>query len=496
MFCVSIAQQSHRMALVDMYNAAPMCDIIELRLDRFEKAPDFQQLLEKKYKPVIVSCRRKQDGGEWEGTEENRLAVLRQAVLAKADYVEIECDVASQIRRYGQTKRIISYTNTMEVPDDLTEIYQECRSADPDVIKLTLPSRTPEEAWPIIKIVAKASVPTVVAGWGRGGRLLSVLGNRYKAPWTYAALERGMEAYPGMASIAELESVFDIRNVNSKTPLLGVCGSLDEQTPLIMALNHGFRLLGKKTRCLPIDVRDIDYFRKVVDAIQLEGVVVDSMHRRDFVEILQDAEDLVKASGACDFISTKDKNWKGFSVLPRAAAGALEDALVARRPEEPAFAGKSFLVIGTGGTARSIAKYLVRKNASVIVADQDNSKAQQMASEIGGRYIPNGQVYTILVDGLLLTANDDAESPKQPAISIPPSVAREGLAIVDLSNFPHSTKLLRESRVMRGLPIDPLEILVRGVRMILKAYSSESVEASKLQEALGDWEANNQETSD
>src|SRR5437868_4705033 len=97
MICISIAQQSRRFARADMVNASRQCDLLEVRLDRFGKAPDVGELLTAKLKPVIISCRRPQDGGEWQGSEEERLAILRQCIISKADYVEIEMDVADQV---------------------------------------------------------------------------------------------------------------------------------------------------------------------------------------------------------------------------------------------------------------------------------------------------------------------------------------------------------------------------------------------------------------
>src|SRR5207244_1391100 len=58
MICISIAQESRRLALADMLNAARQCDLLEIRLDRFDKAPDVGELLAHKPKPVILSCRR------------------------------------------------------------------------------------------------------------------------------------------------------------------------------------------------------------------------------------------------------------------------------------------------------------------------------------------------------------------------------------------------------------------------------------------------------
>ena len=60
------------MALVDMLNAGGQCDLLEVRLDRFEKAPDFGDLLSARTKPVIMSCRRTRDGGYWDASEEER----------------------------------------------------------------------------------------------------------------------------------------------------------------------------------------------------------------------------------------------------------------------------------------------------------------------------------------------------------------------------------------------------------------------------------------
>src|SRR5262249_30312456 len=111
MICITIAQKSRRLALADLLNAARMGDMVEVRLDGFEKAPDFGDLRAAARKPIILSCRRPCDGGFWEGSEEDRLALLRQGIISKADYVEIELDVADQIRPYPGVQRVISYTN-------------------------------------------------------------------------------------------------------------------------------------------------------------------------------------------------------------------------------------------------------------------------------------------------------------------------------------------------------------------------------------------------
>src|SRR5438105_3173362 len=217
MICISIAQESRRLALADMLNAARLGDLLEVRLDRFGKGPDVTELLAHKPKPVILSCRRQQDGGDWQGTEEERLALLRQCIAHKADYVEIEIDVADQIREFPPAKRVISYTNWRETRADIAEIYAEARTKKPDVIKLMTLARSPEEAWPLVQILGKPALPTVVVGLGKPGIMLTLLGKKIGAPWTYAALERGMEAHPDQPTVADLVETYYYRDFERST---------------------------------------------------------------------------------------------------------------------------------------------------------------------------------------------------------------------------------------------------------------------------------------
>jgi 3-dehydroquinate dehydratase/shikimate dehydrogenase len=488
MICVSIAQTSHKLAFVDMLNAGNQCDLLEIRLDRFEKSPHIRALIEASPKPTIVSCRRREDGGAWEGTQAARLTLLRQAVLDKADYVEIELDCADQVRRYGDTKRVITYTNTAEVPDDLEAIYAEACRKDPDVIKLTLPARTPEEAWPLLKIVAKGQRPTVAVGWGRNGMMLNILGRRYKAPWTYAALEKGMETYPGMLSIRELEDFYDYRAIDSKTPLLAVTGLADEQLIVSRVLNHGFRLTGNKTRCLPLEMGEVELFRKIAQAIKLAGVIVEDRLREQIVSVVNSSEEAVQSAGAADFIAIVGDQWRAFNVMYRCVVSSIEDALRQIHPAEKPLAGRTIVVVGCGPTARSIAVAVQKRGGAVVLADSDNDRAQRIARQLGCRFVATTQVYSTVADAMVLCRSDTDPQPGKAAIDIPRSVARESMLAVDLTNLPFNTPFLDEVRVLGGIAVAPVDVFVRLMQTVLKAYTGQTLTAEQLREPLAEYE--------
>lgn len=485
MICVSIAQQSHRFALVDMINAAGQCDLIEVRLDRFEKPPEIKPLLEASRKPVIIACRRLADGGDWTGAEAGRLALLRQAVLEKAPYVEIELDVADQIRRFGETKRVISYTNLQEVPSDLDAIYDAARSKDPDVIKLTLPARTPEEAFPILRLVAKGQLPTVAVGLGRNGLMLNILGRRYKAPWTFAALEKGMEAYPGMATIGDLRGVYGYDDIDSKTPLLAICGAPAEQALTARILNHGFRLAGDRTRCLPVEVGDVALFKKVADALKLSGVLVDPAHQASLIELCEERDEAATFAGGADFLARSGERWKAFTATARAIVRRIEAEIAAHPEDERPLNQRAILVVGASSMGAAVASLIAKRGMRVIVADKENEQAQKLAGPLSARYVPAGHVYTTICDGIVVCPGRTGRA-NEPPIELPRSIARPGMIGVDLTASSSIPPWLDELRLLRGAAVSPIDLLLERLSIVLKAFTGKSLATETLREPLAE----------
>ena len=183
--------------------------------------------------------------------------------------------MADQVRRFGPCQRVISYTNLKETPSDIDEIYEEARKKDPDVIKLTCKARTPEEAWPLVQLLAKPPVPTIVVGLGRPGLMLAILGRKIGAPFTLAALEKGMEAYPGQPTVSDLEKVYHYRAIDRQTKLVGVTGVGEREFITTALLNAAFAHLNLPIRCLPLQVGNVKLFRKIIEAVKLLGVVVE-----------------------------------------------------------------------------------------------------------------------------------------------------------------------------------------------------------------------------
>lgn len=482
MICISINQESRRLALVDMLNAARQCDLLEVRLDRFEKAPDLKDIFANKPKPVIMCCRRTQDGGYWDGSEEERLALLRQCIISKADYVEIELDAADQIRRFPPTQRVISYTNLQETPSDIGDIYEECLKKSPDIIKLVTLARTPEEAWPLVQIVAKQRVPTVVVGLGKPGVMLSVLGKKIGAPWTYAALERGMEAYPGQATVHDLNEVYHYGAIDKSTRLIGVTGFGEPQYVAAAVLNGALAHLALPARCLPMGVGNVKLFRKVMEAVKLAGAVVDPDHHESLKEIAGELHGAAKQVQAVDLLLHKPEGWHGFHTGFQVALQGLVTLLQSKFGDNP-LNGRILVLAGLKGLARPFAEEIIRRGGSVILASHLKKAGQLMAQQLGCRYIQFEALYSTMHD-VLIVCDAEKEEAAGRTTSVHAGYLKPGMIVLDLTSAGRPSPLIKQAQDRGCLVLDTRQMLLDQMELQAKLITGKQVPREVLEKSL------------
>jgi 3-dehydroquinate dehydratase/shikimate dehydrogenase len=485
MICISILQESRRMALADMLNAARQCDLIELRLDRFEKAPDLSELLSAKPKPVIMSCRRPRDGGLWEGGEDERLALLRQCIISKADYVEIELDAADQIRPFPPAKRVISYTNRAETPANLAEIYALAQTKKPDVIKLTTLARTPEEAWPLVQILARPAVPTVVVGLGSPGVMLSVLGARIGAPWTYAALERGMEAHPGQPTVADLVDVYHYRSINRSTRLVGVTGFGERERATAAALNAAFAHLEMPARCLPLGVGSVRLFRKVAEAVKLAGAVIDPEHRAAILEMASDPSPQAERSRSADVLLYKDNRWFAHDTQTSSTVGALESALAGRAGGDHPLRGRIVMIVGVNDLARVLGRELKERGCMLVIASHEKAAAHKLAQELECRYVQFEALYSTNHDVLVVCDTEKAPGHSRGGGEggIHPGYLKRGMTVLDARPGLQKSTLTAEAERRGCGVVGPRQLWLEQVALQARLLTGKDVPRQRLADA-------------
>src|SRR5690242_9436921 len=99
---------------------ASRADLVELRLDLMDR-PDPDAALAGRTRPVVVTCRAAWEGGRFQGSEVERLAILARALELGADYVDLEWKAAAALAGWPADVRarvVLSHHDFAGVPAD------------------------------------------------------------------------------------------------------------------------------------------------------------------------------------------------------------------------------------------------------------------------------------------------------------------------------------------------------------------------------------------
>lgn len=478
MICISVTPSSRTLAPADLLNASRKCDLIELCLDHFIKTPDVADLMKLCDKPLLISCRRRKDGGKWSGSEEERMALLRSAIVAGPAYVELELDIAEKIPRFGQTKRVVSYTSLNRPLGNIDDIFEQCYKAKADVVKVTWPTEDLDAAWPLLAAVTKSrELPVVGQGIGKSGLTFSLLGRKYGSPWIYAALERGMESYDCQPTVWQLEEEYGWGDIDRKTRFLGVIGMGAAENTTVRVLNAAFQELGKPIRCVPLMPGRTEKLQKMLGIMKINGLLVDPLYQGDLSGMCQPGDDVVEQSGVMDVAMEGKSGWKGKSTLFDSLNHVTAEVRGDRWVE-----GRASTIFGTGPVALAAAYFFSGRNGAVSIAGPSDNSAVAAAKTVGVRHIPWSAVHATATDIVVLAAADIKCGVQRGQLN--PSIIREGMTVIDLSEYPCESPFAEEARSRGAHYISPEAIFAGQLRLQFKMLTGLDLPAGAFERGL------------
>ena len=483
MICISVTPESRQLAKVDIYNAANQCDLVEVCLDRLHKEPDVKDMISGSKKPILISCRPPQEGGQFDGTDDERLALLRQAIIAGPEYVELDPVTAMKIPRFGKTQRVVSFASMTRPLTDVEQAFEEATRCKADIVKFTWPTDILETAWPLLAAVSqKRMLPVVGLGLGRCGLTFSLLGRKYGSPWIYAALEKGMEAFPGQPTVGQLDDVYRWRQVDSKTRFIGVVGEGVIEHATSKILNAAFDISGMNTRCLPLDFKSLDQLPKMLDILKVPAIIATPDAGRRIMGLATTGDDVATAARHCDVVIKTPEGWQAHNLIWKSALRSLEATLGKKSAEDRPLDKRNTMIVGSEGLAVSLAHGVKRRNGLVSVCSGDDVEAQKIAQSCDLRYVPSAKLYETLVDVVVLTTNSmDYGSKKSP---LNPSLLRENMAFMDLSELPGESKFTEEARARGCRVVEPAEIFADYIGLLFKSLTGKDIPGDAIAQGL------------
>ncbi len=486
MICVSIGRTRHKMVLAEHRALAQRgAQLVELRLDWLSHTPDVSRLLDDRPTPVVITCRRSSDKGRWSGSEEQRQTVLRAAIVAGVEYVDIEDDIAQAIPRYGKTQRIVSHHNFDETPDDLEEIHKRMCDLDPDIVKLVTMANQPEDSLRLLKLVAESKTPTVGFCMGEIGLASRLLCGKYGSPFTYATFSSERTLAPGQLSFEEMTTTYHFDRIGSDTRVFGVLGD-----PLAHSLspqihNAAFDADGIDAVYLPLRV-PADGLARTLKAFQwldIDGYSVTIPHKETILELAANHDSTVKQLKAANTLCRdEDRNWTASNTDLPAAIQTLQLALETCTGSN-SLAGRKCLVLGAGGAARAVAGGLIQQDAVVTVSGRTRQRANELAVNLGCQEIGwenrGSQFADVLVNCTPLGMHPNVnESPFQP------QWLGDNTLVFDTVYNPENTLLIKQARE-RGCPtVSGIEMFIRQAALQYQHFTGQPAPLDVMRDTL------------
>jgi 3-dehydroquinate dehydratase/shikimate dehydrogenase len=474
--CVVVGRTRHKMIQIEIQEAAKRgAQMIEVRLDFLSKAPDFKRLLANRPCEMVATARRPADGGRWSGTEEERSMLLRQAIVAGFDWVDLETDVADEIGRFKNVKRIISYHHMREMPEDLESIHDKMCKQDADVVKIAVAAHQPADNLRVLKLLKKSPKPTIAHCLGDLGFPSRILGGKFGAPFTYAAFNKERGIAPGIPSYDELKRIYHYHLLNADTKIYGVIGDpvAHSLSPLIH--NTAFRNLGINAIYLPFRVPrgGLEEFLQTFDRLPVHGYSVTIPHKEAAAELVAQKDGAVDVIHAANTLIRGETGFKAYNTDFAAARQALLAGLPLGPNNEPgALAGKTALLLGAGGAARAMAHALQREGVLLSIANRSPDKGHMLAEEVGCRAVDWAARHNVVTE-LLINCTSVGMHPNLDDSPVHSSFLRPGLVVMDCVYTPENTLFVKEARYRGCHVLTGVDMFVRQAALQFQLFTGQ-----------------------
>ena len=163
MLAAVIAAKSLNEAINDIKKTKD-ADLIELRIDYLKemKLEKLKKLIENCKKPLIITNRKKSEGGFFNGGEEERIQILKKTIDFGAPYIDIEYSsnknlIKSILKNNNKTKIILSYHDFKKTPNNLTNVYNNIKKLNPDLIKIVTQSNSVTDNIKIFDLIKQSN---------------------------------------------------------------------------------------------------------------------------------------------------------------------------------------------------------------------------------------------------------------------------------------------------------------------------------------------------
>lgn len=521
LLCVPIMVQDADQALADAQAARDAgADLVEFRVDGyFHGTGDAGEMravagiVEDSPLPSIVTCRSADEGGQYDGPDDARVALYEYLGTAKRPprYFDLElaayersANLRQKVhlavdhparRRADAPSLILSMHDFKTRPADLARRVARLAETDAaSVVKIAFRARSLRDNLELFDLLTHATKPTIALGMGEFGLMSRVLTPKFGGFLTFASLRPTTGTAPGQPTVRELEELYRFRAIGRATRVYGVIGWPIEHSRSPHVHNAAFAALGIDAVYVPLPIAvsedaEATYanFKGTLldllhDArVDFSGASVTHPHKQHLVRLAREQgwrlDKASAANGAANTIAIERRRGAEPTVhvlnTDAAALRAVAESVVG------SLAGRSAVILGAGGVARAGAWALLGAGARVTIRARREDQAHALVDGLGAPASLRCEAWDTPVwhnSDLVINATpmgmfggpapDESPLSEAALVALPP-----GAAVFDTVYNPAETPLLRAARAAGRRAFGGMEMFVHQAAAQLRAWT-------------------------
>ncbi|MEI8124746.1 MAG: shikimate dehydrogenase [Parachlamydiaceae bacterium] len=434
MICVVIKGPDFEKAAEQIEKALPYADLVELRLDSFTtlNLNKLKNLRSQFSIPMIFTLRSLSQGGDYIGSEENRIADIRRLATLEPEYIDLEHDTSSTFinelsYKFPNIKLILSYHNFKDTPKNLDEIYREMRKTPASFYKIAVYAKHISDALRLLIWAQQFDEQLIPISMGPHGQISRILGKI-----TYASLDDSQMTAPGQLSAQTLIERYHYRS--PKKALYGLIGDPIDQSISDVTHNNLIGSCSLNAVYIKMEVKpsELSEFLNMAKELPFRGLSITMPLKELILPFLDNIDPQARNIGAVNTLLIENGKISGWNTDGTGALNAIE--------RQSPVKGKHVVIIGAGGSAKAIAYEAIQRGARVTIVNRDAEKAEAIAKQFG--CIGQGLEYikTCFEIGYDILINSTPV-----VMPIPSQYILSGCIVMDVKTKPKKTEFLKNS---------------------------------------------------
>lgn len=448
---------SYEQALKDIQASIGDASAYEFRLDLFEnisfdKIACLRRNLKQK---VIFTLRMQHHGGCFSGDFQKRWKTLEPYLSLKPDFVDLEQDTPKEHFEILQEidphiGLILSYHNLEKTPLDLEEKLIDMLKTKASIYKIAAKASSIEDCFLFLRLLKKyqeKKVPLIAIPLGEKGQWVRLLSPLFSVYFFYCSVEVDKQRKAlGHFSLKELVTIYHLQRHHPLTKVYALLGTQVSQSPSHYIHNQFFKNHNLEAIYIKIalEENELKRFLSFAKEFAFEGFSVTvSLKEKAFqlVEVMSHA----KPIEAINTLVKQEGEWIGDNTDGLGAVEAIEELIPLNN--------KRCLILGAGGTAKSIAHELVKRLAHVTIVNRDKKRAETLAKRSSADYYSLDEfILKDLEYDVVVQTTSVGMAPKIEDSILKESEIPNCQLVMDVLMDPLETKFLQNAK-RKGLPI-------------------------------------------